>query len=40
MTMQAKLDTLDCASRKVSPKWHDWGDVEEGGAAKPSRVLA
>lgn len=38
--VQAKLDTLDEGARKVSPKWHDWGNVEEGGASKPSKVLA
>ncbi|KAL3155073.1 hypothetical protein ABBQ38_011137 [Trebouxia sp. C0009 RCD-2024] len=37
---KAKLDTLDVGSRKVSPKWHDWGNVEEGGATKPSIALA
>lgn len=38
--LQAKLDTLDVGSRKVSPKWHDWGNVDEGGATKPSIALA
>ena len=38
--VQAKLDTLDEGARKVSPKWHDWGNAEEGGATKPSQALA
>ena len=38
--MQAKLDTLDSGFRTVDPDWHDWGDVEEGGASKHSKVLA
>lgn len=37
---KAKLDTLDSGIRKVTNEWHDWGDVEEGGASKPSKVLA
>ncbi|DBA80188.1 TPA: hypothetical protein ACH3X2_007656 [Trebouxia sp. C0005] len=37
---KAKLDTLDSGIRKVNAEWHDWGDVEEGGASKPSKVLA
>lgn len=38
--VQSKLDTLDAGARRVSPKWHDWGNVEEGGATKPSKALA
>jgi len=38
--VQAKLDTLDSGIRKVQAEWHDWGDIEEGGASKPSKVLA
>ncbi len=38
--VQAKLDTLDSGIRKVNAEWHDWGNVEEGGASKPSKVLA
>eukprot|EP00775_Hariotina_reticulata_P007634 gene7634-7836_t len=34
------LDTLDCGKRFIDHPWKDWGDVEEGGVAKPSRVLA
>ena len=37
---QAKLDALDCGKRFVSPAWHTWDDPEEGGAHKPSVVLA
>ena len=38
--LQAKLDTLDMGYRTVTADWHDWGDVEEGGASKRSKVLA
>ena len=38
--LQAKLDTLDRGQRFVNASWHEWGNVEEGGAAKPSKVLA
>jgi hypothetical protein len=34
------LDTLDCHKRFINPSWKDWGDVEDGGIPKPSRVLA
>jgi len=36
---KAKLDTLDRGYRIISPEWHDYGNVEDGGAAKPSKVL-
>ena len=36
---QARIDKLDEGRRFVSPDWHDWGDPEEGGAAKASRVI-
>lgn len=37
---KAKLDALDCGQRLVAvPFPHVWDDAEEGGAAKPSRVL-
>ena len=39
LAVQAKLDTLDKGLRIVDCDWHDWGDVEEGGASKPSKVL-
>ncbi len=38
--MQELLDTLDCHKRFINPSWKDWGDVEDGGILKPSRVLA
>lgn len=34
------LDTLDEGKRVNDFPWKNWGDVEEGGVAKPSRVLA
>lgn len=34
-----RIDTLDEGKRFVDPSWHDWGDVEAGGATKPSTVL-
>eukprot|EP00878_Enallax_costatus_P042491 GHUV01049870.1.p1 GENE.GHUV01049870.1~~GHUV01049870.1.p1 ORF type:complete len:360 (+),score=108.37 GHUV01049870.1:232-1311(+) len=34
------LDTLDAGKRIVDFPWKNWGDVEEGGVPKPSRVLA
>lgn len=37
---QELLDTLDCHKRFINPAWKDWGDVEDGGILKPSRVLA
>lgn len=37
---KAKLDTLDSGFRTVDNDWHDWGNVEEGGASKPSKALA
>lgn len=37
--LQAKLDAIDCGKRFVDNAWHTWEDAEEGGAAKPSRVL-
>eukprot|EP00879_Flechtneria_rotunda_P030345 GHRR01032968.1.p1 GENE.GHRR01032968.1~~GHRR01032968.1.p1 ORF type:complete len:299 (+),score=105.12 GHRR01032968.1:711-1607(+) len=42
LTNQQKvlLDTLDINKRFVNPPWANWGDVEEGGVAKPSKVLA
>ena len=36
---KAALDALDCGKRFVNSDWHQWEDVEEGGATKPSRVL-
>lgn len=36
---KAKLDAIDCGKRFVDNAWHTWEDAEEGGAAKPSRVL-
>lgn len=38
--LQALLDTLDQHKRFINPAWKDWGDVEDGGIPKPSRVLA
>lgn len=40
MLLQVLLDTLDAGKRIVDFPWKDWGDVEEGGVPKPSRVLA
>jgi hypothetical protein len=37
---QELLDTLDQHKRFIDPAWKDWGDVEDGGIPKPSRVLA
>jgi diketogulonate reductase-like aldo/keto reductase len=37
---KAALDALDCGKRFIDYPWKNWGDVEEGGAPKPSRVLA
>lgn len=37
---QAALDSLDAGIRLVDYKGKDWGDVEDGGAAKPSRLIA
>ena len=39
MHPQARIDKLDEGKRFVDPEWHDWGDPEEGGAAKASRVI-
>lgn len=36
---KAALDALDEGRRFVSMEWHSWGDEEEGGAVKPSKVL-
>lgn len=38
--LQAALDTLDAGIRFVDYFWHNWGDVEQGGPTKPSRVLS
>jgi hypothetical protein len=38
--MQVDLDTLDQHKRFINPAWKDWGDVEDGGVPKPTRVLA
>ncbi len=37
---KATLDALDEGKRFIDYPWKDWGDVEEGGVAKPSIVLA
>lgn len=37
---KALLDGLDQHKRFITPAWKDWGDVEDGGILKPSRVLA
>ena len=37
--VQARIDKLDEGKRFVDPEWHSWGDPEEGGAAKASRVI-
>lgn len=37
--MQAQLDALECGKRFIAPAWKDWGDIEDGGPAKASRVL-
>lgn len=37
---KATLDALDAGKRFIDYDWKDWGDVEEGGVPKPSRVLA
>jgi hypothetical protein len=34
------LDTLDQHKRVVNPAWKYWGNVEDGGVPKPTRVLA
>lgn len=34
------LDTLESNTRFVCPAWHEWGNPEEGGVIKPSRVIA
>lgn len=36
---KALLDELDCAKRFIDFPWHTWADPEEGGVAKPSRVM-
>lgn len=36
---KAKLDALDCGKRYIDYAWKDWGNPEEGGAAKASVVL-
>lgn len=36
---KAALDALDCGKRFIDYTWKNWGDVEEGGVPKPSRVL-
>jgi len=38
-TVQARIDMLDEGRRFVDPDFHDWGDPEEGGAGKASRVI-
>lgn len=40
LVVQVLLDTLDEGKRVNDFPWKNWGDVEEGGVAKPSRVLA
>jgi len=37
---KAVLDALDCGLRTISPAWHDWGNIEDGGVLKPTRVIA
>eukprot|EP00877_Chromochloris_zofingiensis_P000424 jgi/Chrzof1/10382/Cz04g39250.t1 len=37
---KAALDALDCNKRFIDYPWKVWGNPEEGGAAKPSKVLA
>ena len=34
--LQAGLDGLDKAQRKVNPSWHAWDETALGGALKPS----
>eukprot|EP00884_Botryococcus_braunii_P023108 jgi/Botrbrau1/9481/Bobra.0252s0099.1 len=36
---KAQLDALDEGKRGVDKPWHDWGDPEAGGAARPSAIL-
>ena len=36
---KALLDELDSAKRFIDFPWHTWADPEEGGVAKPSRVM-
>jgi alcohol dehydrogenase (NADP+) len=36
---KAALDALECGRRFIECSWHEWGDAEDGGVAKPSRVL-
>jgi hypothetical protein len=38
--VQVLLDTLECGKRFIDFPWKNWGDVEDGGVAKPSRILA
>lgn len=38
--LQVLLDTLDIGKRLCDMPGKDWGDVEEGGVPKPSKVLA
>ena len=38
-TVQARIDMLDEGRRFVDPDFHDWGDPEEGGAGKATRVI-
>lgn len=40
LILQAALDALDCNKRFIDYPWKVWGNPEEGGAAKPSKVLA
>jgi diketogulonate reductase-like aldo/keto reductase len=37
---KARLDALDEGRRFVSPEWHTWPPAEEGGATKPSVLMA
>ncbi|GLC37300.1 hypothetical protein PLESTB_001138800 [Pleodorina starrii] len=36
---KAALDSLDCGTRFIDFDWKCWADPEEGGVAKPSKVM-
>jgi hypothetical protein len=40
LLLQVLLDTMEAGKRFVDFPWKNWGDIEEGGVAKPSLVLA
>jgi diketogulonate reductase-like aldo/keto reductase len=36
---KSALDAIDCGKRFIDPSFHEWEDMEAGGAHKPSKVF-